>query len=618
MSAGTGQPMVGEATQAARQISISSRALALTVIVITFLAYAGTLAYEFVYDDRGQIVNNPFILSWHYLPRYFTDHVWGHVDPTMLGNYYRPVFLVWLFINQTLFGLHSSWWHLTTILAHVAVTYLVFRLAVRLLKNVPAAAIAALVFGLHPAHIESVAWISGITDPLLALFFIPSFLFYLNWRDARTDVHEVEGKAAFYRQPAIHLAASLIFFVLAMLSKETALVMPALVFGMEWIYGDGPFLRRAVVAARPALLYAALALPYLVVRTVVLKGFGHQLSTVSALTTVQTWPSVLWFYVTHLVWPVDLSCFYDLEFVTQLTLTNFALPLAALLVIASGLWLIARRLGRENRRMMAISCLWLALPILPVLNLSVFAGGELVHDRYLYLPIIGLALLVGFGLSRLKVGHAQLFGQPALRFAIVLALILGLGFATVNQHQYWASELLLFQHGLAVAPNSRIAKTGLANVLSERGYFDAAVGIYNEVIERYPTNWKAINNLGCTYMKMGSFKEAETMLKRGIEVKPNEPRQYISLSVALQELNRLAEAERAAVYAISLDASGFGFHYQLGDVLEAQGRLGEALAAYRQETLNHPEFAHAREKIAALQSRMTTPTNADSAKPPLK
>src|SRR5207253_11413101 len=118
-------------------------------------------------------------------------------------------------------------------------------------------------------------------------------------------------------------------------------------------------------------------------------------------------------------------------------------------------------------------------------------------------------LLVGLGLSRLQAGGAQLFGQPALRFAAVLLLVLGLGFATVRQHQYWASELLLYQHGLTVAPNSRIARTGLANVLSDRGYFDAAVGMFNEVIERYPTNRKAINNLGCTYLKTGSLNEAE-------------------------------------------------------------------------------------------------------------
>jgi protein O-mannosyl-transferase len=615
MSAGTEPAVVAhEAAQEARPVSMSSRAVALAVAGITFLAYAGTLGYEFVYDDRGQIVSNPFIKSWYYLPRYFSDHVWGHVDPTMLGNYYRPMFLVWLLINRTLFGLHSTWWHLATVLAHVGVTLMVFVLARRLLKDVRAAAIAALIFGLHPAHVESVAWISGITDPLLALFFIPSILFYLNWRDAKANARDESHRASFYRQPAFSLAASLIFFVLAMLSKETALVLPLLVFGTEWIDSDGPLRQRAMPAARTAIYYAGLALPYLVVRALVLKGLGHQLSTVSAITTVKTWPSALWFYVAHMVWPINLSCFYDLPFVTHLTLANFVLPLIGLLVIALGLWLLARRLDGGTRRMVAVACLWLTLPILPVLNLSVFVGGELVHDRYLYLPSIGLALLAGLGLSRLQIGSAQLFGQPALRVAAVSLLTLGLGFATVNQHQYWASELLLFQHGLTVAPDSRIAKTGLANVLSDRGYFDAAVGMYDEVIERYPANWKAINNLGCTYLKMGRFAEAEATLMRGIEIKPNEAQQYISLSLALQELNRMAEAERAAAYAISLDASGYGFHYQLGDVLEAQGRLAEALNAYEREAASHPDFAEAGEKVAALRSRLQLSPNANAVK----
>jgi tetratricopeptide (TPR) repeat protein len=547
--------------------------------------------------------------SWHYLPRYFTNHVWGHVDPTMLGNYYRPLFLVWLWLNQALFGLKPSWWHLTAILAHVGVTFMVVMLARRLLKSLPAAFIAGLIFGLHPAHIESVAWVSGITDPLLALFLLSSFWFYLRWRETESVETDEAGHPAFYQRRSTRLALSLAFFVLAMLSKETALIMPALVFGVEWIYGDGSPIKRAAAAARPAMLYAALIVPYLVVRSAVLKGLGHQLSLVSTLTTVQTWPSALWFYCTHLIWPANLSCFYDLAFVTQLSLTNFVLPLVGLIVVAVAFWFLAKRLERETRRRVAVACLWLVLPLLPVLNLSVFAGGELVHDRYLYLPVLGLALLAGLGLSRLQ-GKARLFGQPALQVAAALALVLMLGFSTVNQHQYWASELLLFQHGLTVAPDSRIAKTGLANTLSERGYYDAAVDLYNEVIERYPTNWKAINNLGCTYLTMGRFSDAEATLRRGIEVKPTEPRQYISLSVVLQELNRLEESERAAEYALSLDPNGYGFHYQLGDVYEMQGRLAEALDAYRQEVARHPNFTQARERADVLQSRMASPPGA--------
>ena len=155
----------------------------------------------------------------------------------------------------------------------------------------------------------------------------------------------------------------------------------------------------------------------------------------------------------------------------------------------------------------------------------------------------------------------------------------------------------------------------MANTLSERGYYDAAVDLYDEVIERYPTNWKAVNNLGCTYLTMGRFNEAEATLRRGIEIKPNEPRQYISLSVVLQELNRREEAERAARYALSLDANGYGFHYQLGDLLEAQGLYAEALDAYQQEVARHPNFTQARERAVALQSRMGSPSNAGAVKP---
>ena len=616
MSAGTGQAVV--AAGAGRSTGTASLARALPWIIalgVTFLSYAGTLGYEFVYDDRGQIVGNPYLRSWHYFPHYFASHVWGHIDPSMYGNYYRPMFLVWLLINHSLFGLKPALWHLTTVLAHAGATFMVFALARRLLKSPTAAAVAALVFGLHPTHVESVAWVSGVTDPLLALFFLPSFLFYLDWRNAASiGPGEYDG-SRLWRRPAFKLSLSLLFFGMALLSKETALVMPILVFGVEWIYGDGTFGRRIAVAARASLPFAALVVPYLVVRSLVLKGVGHQLSPVSVDAIVRTWPSALWFYVTHLVWPVKLSCFYDLAFVNRLSLTEVFLPLAGLLLVVSSLWLVRRRCGGEIRQMIAVSCLLLALPVLPVLNLSIFADGELVHDRYLYLPTIGLAMLVGLGVSRLNLGSALLFGRPAAPIVLSLVLMAGLGSVTISQHQYWASELLLFQHGLTIAPESRIARTGLANVLSDRRYFDAAVEMYNEVIARYPNNWKAVNNLGCTYMAMGNFALAEKTLTRAIEIKPSEPKQYISLSVTLQELNRLPEAGRAAEYAISLDPEGYGFYYQWGDLLESQGRLPEALEAYQREAANHPEFTQAQERAADLRSRLGMPPIKEAGRP---
>src|ERR1017187_6796406 len=142
---------------------------ALVPIVImgaTFLAYAATLAFGFVFDDHVLIVTNDSIRSWSYFPSYFTSHIWSFRYPHLLANYYRPLFMTWLRLNDALFGLHPWGWHLTSALAHVAVTFLVYRLCLRLTVDRWVAMAAGLLFGLHPVHAEAVADITSAQEPL--------------------------------------------------------------------------------------------------------------------------------------------------------------------------------------------------------------------------------------------------------------------------------------------------------------------------------------------------------------------------------------------------------------------------------------------------------------------
>jgi tetratricopeptide (TPR) repeat protein len=272
------------------------------------------------------------------------------------------------------------------------------------------------------------------------------------------------------------------------------------------------------------------------------------------------------------------------------------------------LWLLWRKLGQSNRHSMMVALAWMILPIIPVLNLSVFAEGETVHDRYLYLPSIGFSIIVAMALRQIKVGSAQLFGQPLFQAATALIVSIALGVSTASQHVYWASNLVLYHHGLTRAPESRIAKTGLANELSERGYYDDATKLYKEVVERHPTYWTALKNLGCNYLRVGKYEEAAFYLSRSIEVRPIEPAQYLSISVALQELKRAPEAEGAIREAIALQSNGYGFHYQLGDLLKAQGNFEAALDEFRLELSNNPEFPQARDQVADLEARMSMPS----------
>src|SRR5579872_4704881 len=187
-------------------------------LAATFLVYAGALSYPFVYDDVPQIVMNPRITSWSYFPSYFSTHVWAHVPVGINPNYYRPVFMIWMLVTHTLGGMESWVWHFSTLSMHLLATFLFYRLALRLGRDHTEAGIAAIFFGLHPIHVESVAWVSGVTDPLLAIFMMLAFLSYLGYMDM-----EQTGL------PALRLILMNVWFLFALWSKEVAIVLPAIV-----------------------------------------------------------------------------------------------------------------------------------------------------------------------------------------------------------------------------------------------------------------------------------------------------------------------------------------------------------------------------------------------------
>src|SRR5437868_616965 len=184
----------------------------LLVCLLSFIAYAGTIRFEFVYDDTPLIVQNSYIASWKYLPSYFGTHLFRGV-PDILVHYYRPLVLTWLLVERKLFGLNPAGWHLMNAVLHVAVTYLVCLLMLRLTADIRIASIAGLIFGLHPIHIEVVAWASSASEMLLAIFVLASFLCFMRAASA-------EGRAPW-------MLGSLIFFAAGLLTKETACVLPA-------------------------------------------------------------------------------------------------------------------------------------------------------------------------------------------------------------------------------------------------------------------------------------------------------------------------------------------------------------------------------------------------------
>ncbi len=569
----------GIATSGSAPRMDAGRALLVLALALTALAYIDTLRFQFVSDDFPFIVNNPVLHTWKYVPRFFVQHIWEQMTPGQVGEYYRPVFMVWVVINHTLFGLKPIGWHLTTVLLHLACTALVFLIGKRLLKSGLAAGIAAVLFGLHPVHVENVSWICGSTDPLVALFSLAAVLAYLRSRQ---------------EQRASCFAASLVFYVLAMLTKEIALGIPAVLLAYEWLWREKSraWVRDVVSRMVP---FAAAGSAYLVVRYVVLRGLSHP-EPHAVTTLLLTTPSVLWFYVRHLVWPLPVTLYYWVPMVTRPGLTNFVLPLIGALA-AVAVWVWAARRWREA----AFAGIWLLVFLAPALvGLRVFIPQDLVHDRYLYLPAAGLAWIGGLAMSRVKLGSAELFGLPAAQVGLIAVLALAFGWASASQNVYWASDLTLFARNANLSPHNVLALNHLANEMYKRGRPETALAIYQRSLLEDPHSWDTYFALGLTQLEMGDTENAVRQLERATAIRADNSNQFYFLGLARMRLGRLPEAEEALRRAVAIYPRASGFHLALGTVLEKEGNLEGARQEYRAELANGPNPA-AQQRLAKLQ-----------------
>jgi protein O-mannosyl-transferase len=567
----------------ASQLLSKPGVMELLVCAVTALAYIGTASFGFVYDDKPAIVDSPAIRSWHFLAESIPQ-ILGGAPSSGGGTFYRPVTLAWMRLNYLLFGLWPAGWHLAMLALHVLMTYLVFVLVRKLTGKRATAALVALLFGLHPVHVENVAWLSSVNDLLVSVFLVGSFIAYLKFR---------EGKNAW-------MALSLLLFALALLSKETAAAFPLLIAGFAIVGGvDGEsgsreFRIKQVLACA---LYFVVLLVYLVTRQKTLHGFATSITPLSWSTMIFTTPSVLWFDLKHLLLPITSSEFYSLDYVTTPGFGNFVLPVILLVLagIAVGYWI--RRLA--NPRLGFLALLWIVVPILPTLYLRAIASDNFVHDRLLYLPSLGILILLTLAIEQITSGPLAAHGSIK---AGVVAAVCAAGFVGILFHEVqWTNNILLYENGLKSAPKNLIVEDNLANEFTNIGRYDRAIPLYLDVLQRNPQFWSANYNLGYAYYRSGEFSEAEKYLNRAIQIDDHDADQFIFLARAQMEQGRLEEAGQNVERALQRGPQSPGFHFVLAKILEARGEREQAIAEYKSEMLNHPENTVAGVELQRLQ-----------------
>lgn len=634
---------------AAGRLSVT-RVLLLTCL-LSFLAYANSLGGDFVFDDTDVIVENQDIRSWDNLGRAFTTHVWAFREkPQTLRvpippPYYRPLFTILFTIEYQLFGLWPQGWHLVSLLLHILCSVGVYYVLLLLAKRKSVAALAALLFAVYSIHVESVSWISGVTDPLFGVFFLASFYSYLKYR-------------AEHRRSL--LVWSLVMFALSALSKETALSLVLLVFCAELIEasdGNSPGLRRASPSGVGAKLtraalrtspYVGVALLYLIPRFLVIGGIAwdtphtYDGPFINVLFTV---PYIVSSYFMHLVWPVNLSITYFTSFETSAASPRFLFP--ALALLASFSWLCVYR--KKIRKEVWYGLAFLIIPLLPVLDLRKLSVEYLIFDRYLYLSVVGWAFLIARGLGKLAdreerqakaaAGISSL-KRLAPSSAIALILILLLTAATARENSSWANAYSLWSQAARVRPSFWVThyNAGLALYDAKRYYesrdaltkaaalapdeptiFNAlgqtytAIGETSLAIENFkhaveidPEMFESINNLGSICFNLGDYRSAERYFKSALALRPQATDFHYNLGLCYSRLGRIAEAIPELEKALEWAPNDVGVLYELGLAYESAGRKDDAFKVL-QRGLSMSKTQDLIDKVSEVLKRITEP-----------
>jgi hypothetical protein len=506
--------------------------------------------------------------------------------------------LLWLLINRKLWNLNPLGWHLSTLTLHVLASLGVYLLAREILGRRFGAGVAALVFALHPVHVESAAWIMGLPDPLMTLLAVATVVCHIRQRQSQGPSRRIWA------------TASLLLYAAAILTKEVALTVPALLFAYEWIFPSIPFGHRRFtgLAGRfrqsltPTLAYWVVTAVYLVARWAALGRLSRAITPLAWRIMVATWPAVLWMHLKLLVWPVGLSAFYDVPYTTHLGLVAFALPLAA----AASCGMLLSLLAWRSRRA-AFASVWLVLPMVLLLNLRVFPEGEIVHDRFMYFSSAGFSFLMALGIQAFVASPVLPFSVRARQAGTVAALGIILGGATVYYQRFWANDWVLYSRALAVAPGNNLATNNLAADLSDLGRYDQAVALYERILARAPDYPLARYNLGYCQYRLGNFEEARRNLARAVALSPTEPEPYVYLGLTNFRTGRLEEAVANLRQAVGISPKNARYRFSLGMVLKAHGDLRAAREEFASALALEPTLSEARRQLLEIEGKQLAP-----------
>ena len=532
---------------------------ALGLCLLTILIYRPAWHGGFIWDDDRYVTQNRLLTAPDGLRR-----IWFSLDAP---SQYFPLAYTVLRIERSLWDLNPTGYHWVNILLHVANALLVWRVLSRL--KIPGAWLAAAVFALHPVQVESVAWISELKNVLMGFFFLLTLLAWIEQVDAT-------GK----RRHVLYLAAVL-FYSLALFAKSTACTLPAALILILW-FKRKPIGRREVLEIVP---FIVLALGIGLV-AIWWEKYHQGTRVLVALTPIERLliPSrAVWFYLSKIFWPSDLTFIYPQWKIDVLDPTVYGW-LIATAALAALIYFARRFFGRS----IEVALLFFVATLSPLLGFIMLYTFRYTYvaDHYQYLACIGPITLAAGGF--IKLAETIKNGQWIVRSG-VFAVVVCLSLLTCRQSATYRDMETLWRTVITKDPNSWMAYNNLGIVQLEKGDLDGAIAKYQRALELHLNYPEALYNLGSALLQKDKPGDAIQLCEQALRLQPNDPDAHVILGNAFMAQRDVDRAIHHYRQALALDPDNSNAHYNLGVALKDKGESEQAAREFEKADEAKPD-----------------------------
>jgi tetratricopeptide (TPR) repeat protein len=564
------------------------------LFVVTMILYWPAATFPFVnYDDPLYVSNNPDVLkglSWSGIPYAVT---------TLVSGNWHPLTMLSLMADSSAYHLFAGGYHLTNILLHAANVVLLWILIWRMTGLYWPGVLVAALFAVHPLNVESVAWISERKNVLSTFFFLLTLLAYLRY--------------AKNRRPATYILA-LVLFALGLCAKPMLVTLPFLLLLLDYwplqrIYPSANSQNSPKNNFFSWLLWEKI--PFFVltaadcVVTFIVQKHTGAVSSLGGVPVTWRLVNVLIAYATYLektFWPTHLCVLY--AFPQKMPVAPAVVSSILLLIATFAAWH-----WRWQRRWFAVGWFWFLGTLVPVIGI-VQVGAQSWADRYAYIPLIGIFLIIACSLNEWCVA------RPPSRALIVTACAVFLCFSAAlarQQLNYWQNGVALFNRAITINPNNSPAQDFLGTALNGAGRYGEAAEHFAVAARLQPQNAEYQYNLGRALINDGRFAEAEGPLNEALKQNPNDVILRNTLGVALMQTGDPQEAENEFSRAIALQPDYAKSYFNLGKALLNQRQAGPAITNFATALKLEPDWPEALENLAEAYAAGGDLTNAVTA-----